>query len=44
LVPDDDTLAEESRIVRREARVLVEHADGSSHTLNDDLELITNPG
>lgn len=43
-VPDDYTLGEESGIVRREGHVLVEHADGSSHTLNDDLELITNPG
>jgi hypothetical protein len=24
--------------------VLVERADGSSHVLNDDVELITNPG
>ena len=29
---------------RREGHVLVEHADGSSHMDNDDLELITNPG
>ena len=43
-VPDDDTLGEESAIVRRERHVLVEHTDGSSHTLNDDLELTTNPG
>jgi len=43
-VPGDDMLGEESAIVRREGHVLVEHADGSSHTLNDGLELATNPG
>jgi hypothetical protein len=42
-VPDDDRLWEKSAIVRREGHVLVERADGSSHRLKDDLELITNP-
>lgn len=41
--PDDDGVREEFGIARREGRVLVELADGSSHMLNDDVELITNP-
>ena len=32
------------RALARKGHVLVEHADGSSHTLNDDRELITNSG
>ena len=42
-VPDEDTLGETSAIVRREGHVLVERADGSSHTLKDDVRLIANP-
>jgi len=42
-VPDGDGLGETSVIVRREGHVLVERADGSSHTLKDDVELIANP-
>ena len=32
-----------SAIVRREGHVLVERANGSSHTLKDDVRLIANP-
>jgi hypothetical protein len=42
-VPDEDRLGEQSAIVRREGHVLVERTDGSSHTLKDDVEVITNP-
>jgi len=42
-VPDETTLGETSAIVHREGHVLVERADGSSHTLNDDIQLIANP-
>jgi hypothetical protein len=42
-VPGEDRLGEKSAIVRREGHVLVERTDGSSHTLKDDVELITNP-
>ena len=41
-VPDEDRLGETSAIVRREGHVLVERADGSSHTLKD-VQLIANP-
>lgn len=43
-VPDDNMLGEEPAIVRREGHVLVEHTDGSSHTLQDDVQMTTNPG
>jgi hypothetical protein len=42
-VPDEDTVRETSAILRREGHVLIERADGSSHTLKDDVLLITNP-
>jgi len=42
-VPDEDRLGETSVIVRRQGHVLVERADGSSHTLKDDGQLIANP-
>jgi hypothetical protein len=42
-VPGEERLREQSAIVRREGHVLVERTDGSSHTLKDGVELITNP-
>ena len=43
-VPDEDRAGETSAIVRREGHVLVERADGSSHTMKDDvLQLVVNP-
>ncbi len=42
-VPGEERVGVVSAIVRREGHVLVERADGSSHTLKDDVELITNP-
>jgi hypothetical protein len=41
--PDEDRFGETSAIVHREGHVLVERADGSSHTLKDDVHLIVNP-